>query len=723
MDKGDQRARLEGWKEIAGYVGRTVRTVQRWEQSEGLPIHRHQHQSLGSVYAQPEELDRWIAGRRESASNGFAESEPAVVAAPPPPEVRKPRRWIRAGTSAAALAVIASAIWLTAWRPHATKPVWLLVTDLDNRSGEPLLDRTVPYLLEREISNTKSLYVASRNRVEDALRLMRRSPDTKLDEAVAREVSLRDGEIRLILSSRAERTGATYLLTASLIDSATGRLLGAHSEQVPNLDGIARVVRRLAYAARDAAGEGISPADTSEMQPVTTPSLRACQLFSQAYRESTRARWPLCEQFAREALAEDPQFASAHLWLAWALFNQNKRDEARSHLEQALALKDGGTDRERQFILLSQKIMEQKFQEAELVGRRMVESYPDDYFALANLSGALMRLGRLEEAVPFVLRRANLQPNSPPAQQTAFNLSRNRNPRDAHKFAERLGRIAAADPASVPVQTAVAARRFPLHEMWLAGNLEELRQKLDRQSTTDKAQFERLNTLSFYQTLGRLRDAEARSGGLPSPWREEWAVRIAHLRDDPSAVSRAISADPKEQEAILREDNGMGPFLWIQKESSEKAVSSLMGLVDPVHNRIYRALMECRYATLRGDFGMATRQLDKAKSWDVDRAWQLWQTMQTALARAYEQAGDVPAALRVLENADNGPVPNYAGASTAAYWHRNRYERARYLRKLGRAREAEEIEAGLRKDLRLADPDHPIVVRLGEAERRPFQVY
>jgi hypothetical protein len=30
---------LGSWKEIAAYLGRDVRTVQRWEKKEGLPVH------------------------------------------------------------------------------------------------------------------------------------------------------------------------------------------------------------------------------------------------------------------------------------------------------------------------------------------------------------------------------------------------------------------------------------------------------------------------------------------------------------------------------------------------------------------------------------------------------------------------------------------------------------------------------------------------------------
>ena len=55
--------RLDSWKEIAVHLGRDVRTVQRWEQRERLPIHRQLHDKLGSVYAFRDELDAWRLAR------------------------------------------------------------------------------------------------------------------------------------------------------------------------------------------------------------------------------------------------------------------------------------------------------------------------------------------------------------------------------------------------------------------------------------------------------------------------------------------------------------------------------------------------------------------------------------------------------------------------------------------------------------------------------------
>jgi hypothetical protein len=51
---------LTSWREIARYVGKGVRTVQRWEQELGLPVHRTKPGEKGSVLAVPGEIDSWV---------------------------------------------------------------------------------------------------------------------------------------------------------------------------------------------------------------------------------------------------------------------------------------------------------------------------------------------------------------------------------------------------------------------------------------------------------------------------------------------------------------------------------------------------------------------------------------------------------------------------------------------------------------------------------------
>ena len=81
----DRADRLDSWKEIAVYLRRGERTVQRWEREQGLPVHRLVHDKLGSVYAYKSELDAWWSTRGTALANAApspAESTPSLAVLP-----------------------------------------------------------------------------------------------------------------------------------------------------------------------------------------------------------------------------------------------------------------------------------------------------------------------------------------------------------------------------------------------------------------------------------------------------------------------------------------------------------------------------------------------------------------------------------------------------------------------------------------------------------------
>jgi Tol biopolymer transport system component len=95
--------RLESWKEIASYLNRDVRTVQRWERSKHLPIRRLPGGDVSRVYALKSELDAWWGSRGIHIL-----SEPEG----PPPALPAARRrpialWVGGVLAAAAVAVLA----------------------------------------------------------------------------------------------------------------------------------------------------------------------------------------------------------------------------------------------------------------------------------------------------------------------------------------------------------------------------------------------------------------------------------------------------------------------------------------------------------------------------------------------------------------------------------------------------------------------------------------
>lgn len=104
--------RLDGWKAIASYLRRDIRTVQRWESTEGLPVRRLEHRQRASAFAFKDELDAWVAARTLGESQGVEptpaeEDDPSDTA--PPPEAGTPapssRRRLGLWALLAALAV------------------------------------------------------------------------------------------------------------------------------------------------------------------------------------------------------------------------------------------------------------------------------------------------------------------------------------------------------------------------------------------------------------------------------------------------------------------------------------------------------------------------------------------------------------------------------------------------------------------------------------------
>jgi|SRR6266850_29532 len=71
--------RLESWGEIANYLRREIRTVQRWERNLGLPIHRLPVGKQNAIFAYPSELDRWYKERETRIEKDDLEAQAAAA--------------------------------------------------------------------------------------------------------------------------------------------------------------------------------------------------------------------------------------------------------------------------------------------------------------------------------------------------------------------------------------------------------------------------------------------------------------------------------------------------------------------------------------------------------------------------------------------------------------------------------------------------------------------
>jgi Tol biopolymer transport system component len=153
--------RLDSWKEIAAYVNRDVKTVQRWEKREAMPIHRHLHDRMGSVYAFRTELDEWTRSRnlRVTQENGNDAASPPPVAqhSLETSASQTRRKFVLTLAVAAAALTIGAYLWLQRteyfWRNPIANARFQTVTDFDGVEQAAAISRDghfVAFLSDRD---------------------------------------------------------------------------------------------------------------------------------------------------------------------------------------------------------------------------------------------------------------------------------------------------------------------------------------------------------------------------------------------------------------------------------------------------------------------------------------------------------------------------------------------------------------------------------------------
>ncbi len=203
--------RLDSWKAISAYLKRDVTTVQRWEKREGMPVHRHVHDKIGSVYAYRSELDQWMRGRAPIP----AAPEISGNASSGEHQTSKRRQPIATALAAIALLSIISLMVWVAWRggERRSNPLdqaqFQVMTDFDGTEQAAAISKDgqlVAFLSDRDGPmdvwiaqlGTGQFYNLTRGRVRQlvnpSVRTLGFSPDGSLVTFWARGVEQADGD-------------------------------------------------------------------------------------------------------------------------------------------------------------------------------------------------------------------------------------------------------------------------------------------------------------------------------------------------------------------------------------------------------------------------------------------------------------------------------------------------------------------------------------------------
>lgn len=464
MSNGNPADRLDSWKEIASFLRRDVRTVQRWEKKEGLPVYRHQHEKLGSVYAYRPELSAWFNGRQPSGGSADAAQSGRVVdkiklAVLPFGNLggEAENKYFTDGLTEEMITQV------TRLQPDQLAVIarnTALHYDSSRKSLQQMKeDLGVDYVLEGRVrrAGNRVRITAQLSEVQDQTQLWAEtyerdvsdvlSVQAEIAQAIANEIhlalkltettrlaDLQKGQVRIRPEAYDAYLKARYELhemqPAAISRSVEDfeRAIKLDASFAPAYAGLASAYALLAIAPfdllppREAMPKAEKAARKSlELDSSLTEAHTALALVNHHYHW----RWAEAEENYRRAIELNPANPAAHLWYSWLLLALNRRQDAFAQIEETMRIAQETDPRRlvavhatRAFAYYFGREFERAAQECE----KALQLDPTHFMLHYILGRSYMRLGNSRKAIEQ-LKAASGEPGEIPLVDAALGLA------------------------------------------------------------------------------------------------------------------------------------------------------------------------------------------------------------------------------------------------------------------------------------------------------------
>ena len=296
---------------------------------------------------------------------------------------------------AAAAALMLSLLGGTWWAARGPAPVVelpptsVLISDFDNRAGDPAFDGTLEQTLATALERASFITVYPRRQAQQIATQIGRGEH--LDEAAARLISRREG-IKVVVTGRVASTGSGYRVTATAIDPALEgqgtQPLATATADAGSKDAVLNAVASVAAELRADLGDTTPESErAAAAETFTAGSLDAMRAYvrGQELNRSGKPREALVE--LEKAVALDPKFGMAYVQMASSYTNLKMEDKAKANYEEAFKHLDRMTEREK---YRSRGVyyfgVVRNYKEAIKTYETLVGLYPADNTGYANLA-------------------------------------------------------------------------------------------------------------------------------------------------------------------------------------------------------------------------------------------------------------------------------------------------------------------------------------------------
>ena len=271
---------------------------------------------------------------------------------------RRPMSWRRLALPIAAIVIVVAAVAIYARFDRETSSAqmvpaerrWVLVADFEGPSDDPTLAVAVRELVVAVLEHSKALAAVPRDQLLTARRLAQVPDTAHLTSDLARHLAYRSA-VETVVQGRVARVGSgQYAIVIRAVAVSDGAAIGSVTGPATDAT-MMPVVERLANDLRVQIGErGATHTGALSVRDVITPSFDAYRKLAEARERTALTDYAGGLRLAREAVAIDPDFASALLTMSLNLSNLGLRDSAMKVSAQALRRPERLTTEERRYL-------------------------------------------------------------------------------------------------------------------------------------------------------------------------------------------------------------------------------------------------------------------------------------------------------------------------------------------------------------------------------------